>query len=189
MTDDALATARALAISEEPVLVDPRTLRDLLARIDALPQWTGSPGLEQRILRHLDGSVDYSLEDEIMAACNHEPRYQMLVCTLCGKELPAPSPDLGPASQTEALSRALDNLGGMWSWNDAYLDDQANAHLWITQAGRILRHLVGRPAQRPGSAVVVEPTFGQRMDSLMSDLGRVPPIETPGDAATQSGSD
>lgn len=47
------------------------------------------------------------------------------------------------------LESALDALGGMWSWNDAYLDDPQNAHLWAVIAGRILRELVGRPARQP----------------------------------------
>lgn len=52
-------------------------------------------------------------------------------------------------SDTDKVAEAYDNLGGMWSWNDAYLDNQATQHLWITRAGRLLREVVGRPAQQP----------------------------------------
>ena len=54
----------------------------------------------------------------------------------------------------EALERALDALGGMWSWHE---EADGNDYLHtgtghVMDAGRILREAVGRPANPPSRA-------------------------------------
>jgi hypothetical protein len=53
-----------------------------------------------------------------------------------------------PDGLREALERALDLLGGMWSWNPAGVPDSV-AHLWWGQAGRVLEQVLGRIAVQP----------------------------------------
>jgi hypothetical protein len=60
-----------------------------------------------------------------------------------------------PPTLDSRVVEAFDLLGGMWSWSEenGYF---ATGNTWPLMAGRLLREVVGRPAQQPAARLTSE---------------------------------